>query len=164
VSAAVIAGTGAALAAIPRHGTEVFHGCYSKTTGALRLIDPSAGQHCAPDELAVSWNQAGPTGATGATGPTITAAGTYLAVVFVVLENPSSSTISGGCSGGGEVIGHFSDVAPGGSTAIMVFGFISYEASNLPVAPTMTCEDTSGNPVPVSPATTWQVAPAQISA
>ena len=112
----------------------------------------------------MSWNQAGPTGATGATGPTITAAGTYLAVVFVVLENPSSSTISGGCSGGGEVIGHFSDVAPGDSTAIMVFGFISYEASSLPVAPTMTCEDTSGNPVPVSPATTWQVAPAQISA
>jgi hypothetical protein len=125
VSAAVIAGTGAALAAIPSHGTEVFHGCYSKTTGALRLIDPSAGQHCAPGELAVSWNQAGPTGpqgdrgprgaqgpngntgatgpqgppgsgltftgATGATGPTITAAGTYLAVASPMKRRASRS-------------------------------------------------------------------------
>src|SRR5215472_5338676 len=58
VAAAVLA-SGVALASIPDAGTGVFHGCYSKRTGALRLIDPSKGQKCATSEKSVTWNQAG---------------------------------------------------------------------------------------------------------
>src|SRR5689334_24002322 len=70
------AGTGIAVASIPS-GSGVFHACYSKHTGRLRLIDPSQGQHCRRTENAVSWSMTGPrgpqgpagrTGATGATG------------------------------------------------------------------------------------------------
>jgi hypothetical protein len=200
--AAVFAGTGVALATISGHAAAVLHGCYSKTTGDLRLINPSAHQHCARSELAVSWNQAGPqgvpgmqgprglrgpegpkgaTGATGlqgppgpgltfkvggngATGPTITAAGAYYFSVFVILLNEGSSPITGGvCSSGGETVGAFSDIPAGGGTATMVSGFISYEAANLPVAPTMTCSDGAGNSVPVRPGTTWYIAPVQLS-
>jgi hypothetical protein len=47
----------------------VIHTCYSKTTLALHVIDTDLGQHCNPaTELALNWNQTGPTGATGATG------------------------------------------------------------------------------------------------
>jgi hypothetical protein len=200
-SAALFAGTGVALATIPGHGTGVLHGCYSKTTGDLRLIDPSAHQHCRRGELAVSWNQTGPQGApglrgprgvqgaqgskgdtgttgpqgppgpgltftsaVGVTGPTITAAGTYFVSVFVVLPNATGSPISGGvCSSSGEVVGDFSSIPAGATSATTVSGFVAYEAANLPAAPTMTCRDGAGNPVPVSPATTWDVAPVQFS-
>ena len=72
------AGTGIAVASIPS-GSGVFHACYSKHTGRLRLIDPSKGQHCRRTENATSWSMTGPrgpigpmgrTGATGATGAT----------------------------------------------------------------------------------------------
>lgn len=55
----VLGAGGAGLAAIPDAGTGVIHGCYSKTTGALRLIDPSKRQRCASSERAVTWDQAG---------------------------------------------------------------------------------------------------------
>src|SRR5262245_16350518 len=64
----VAAGTGIGLASIPS-STGVFHGCYVKSSGALRLVDPSAHQHCKRGELAVSWNQAGQRGRTGPRGP-----------------------------------------------------------------------------------------------
>jgi hypothetical protein len=54
----VIAGTGVAFATVP-DSAGVFHGCYDKHSGELRLIDPVAGQHCKKDETAVSWNQTG---------------------------------------------------------------------------------------------------------
>jgi hypothetical protein len=63
----VAAGTGIAVASIPS-GSRVFHGCYAKSTGALRLIDPSAHQRCRRGELAVSWQQAGPSGPQGPQG------------------------------------------------------------------------------------------------
>ena len=56
--AVVLGAGGVALASIPDAGG-VFHGCYSKTTGGLRLIDPSKGQKCSRSEGAVSWSQAG---------------------------------------------------------------------------------------------------------
>ena len=53
-----VAASGVALASIPGPGG-VFHGCYAKSGGGLRLIDPDKGQKCASTEGAVSWNQAG---------------------------------------------------------------------------------------------------------
>jgi len=79
VAAALVAGAavGVASAAIPDAGTAVFHGCENKATGVLRLIDPALSGnlgHCitaagALQEVAVSWNQRGPTGAAGQAGP-----------------------------------------------------------------------------------------------
>ena len=46
----------------------VFTGCYNKTSGALRVIDPSRGQHCAASEARVTWNQQGQTGPAGPIG------------------------------------------------------------------------------------------------
>jgi hypothetical protein len=34
----------------------LINGCYNKTTGALRVIDPSKGQTCAGTEAALTWN------------------------------------------------------------------------------------------------------------
>jgi hypothetical protein len=68
-AATLIVGTGVALATVP-DGGGVFHGCYDKHSGGLRLIDPSAGQHCKRDETAVSWNQTGPAGPQGPKGDT----------------------------------------------------------------------------------------------
>jgi hypothetical protein len=60
-----------AYADIPDSG--VIHACYKKTSpnqGLLRVIDKSAGQTCANNEIVTSWNQVGPTGPTGPTGAT----------------------------------------------------------------------------------------------
>src|SRR4051794_36966679 len=61
----------AADAAVP-DGQGAIHGCYEKTTGILRVIDPSssnrARNQCLSAELAVTWNQAGPAGAPGLAG------------------------------------------------------------------------------------------------
>lgn len=59
--------TGIAVASIPS-ASGVFHGCYSKKTGALRLIDPSKQQKCHAGEAAVSWNKAGLQGKPGPQG------------------------------------------------------------------------------------------------
>jgi hypothetical protein len=48
----------------------LIHGCYSKTTGALRVIDTAKNQKCGTAELALSWNQRGPKGMRGASGAT----------------------------------------------------------------------------------------------
>jgi Collagen triple helix repeat (20 copies) len=53
-------------AAVTTNG--VINGCYSTVTGALRVIDPSQGQHCLTKEAALLWNQVGPPGPTGAPG------------------------------------------------------------------------------------------------
>lgn len=67
----VVAG-GVAYATIPG-SSGVISGCYKKTGGELRVIDPSKGQTCTSKELPLPWSQQGPTGPTGtqgATGPT----------------------------------------------------------------------------------------------
>ena len=56
---AVVAVGGVAIANIPDGGTGVFHGCVTKATGALRVIDPSKGDACTGTELAIQWDQAG---------------------------------------------------------------------------------------------------------
>ena len=55
---AVVAG-GVAYATIPDAKTGAIHGCYSTSTGALRVIDPSKGQSCAAGEASLNWNQSG---------------------------------------------------------------------------------------------------------
>ena len=44
----VIAAGGLAIAAIPDQGSGVFHACYRKTTGALRVIDPPRARPAPP--------------------------------------------------------------------------------------------------------------------
>jgi len=64
----VVAG-GVALATIPDSQGQI-HGCYQKGNGGLRVVDSAA--DCRSSEIAIQWNEKGPTGATGpigATGP-----------------------------------------------------------------------------------------------
>ena len=56
---------GVAGASIPQDG--VFTGCYLKSGGALRVVDPS--QKCKTTEQRVTWNQQGQPGEQGAPGP-----------------------------------------------------------------------------------------------
>src|SRR5207237_1109993 len=44
--------------------------CYSGTSGALRVIDITAGQKCSATEKTLSWNQTGPAGPQGVKGDT----------------------------------------------------------------------------------------------
>jgi hypothetical protein len=64
----LLAAGGVAAAAIPA-SNGVITGCYSKTTGALRVIDAEAGATCAKSEKRVTWNQQGPRGKQGVRGP-----------------------------------------------------------------------------------------------
>jgi hypothetical protein len=57
----------AALAAIPSTAG-VITGCYTKTSGALRLIDTDLKQACTTKEAQLTWNQTGPQGPKGDTG------------------------------------------------------------------------------------------------
>lgn len=47
----------------------VVHGCYTRLTGQLRVIDTGAGQTCLRFETPISWNQVGPPGPAGPAGP-----------------------------------------------------------------------------------------------
>src|SRR6185503_18676131 len=67
VGTAVVAAGSFAFAAVPSPGG-VINGCYNRSNGQMRVIDPP--QQCTSAERALSWNAEGPTGATGATGPT----------------------------------------------------------------------------------------------
>jgi hypothetical protein len=77
IAALVVALGGVAYATIP-DSNGVIRGCYLKAIGSLRVVDPSAGQHCATAvETPIQWNQtglqgpAGPTGPQGPAGPTM---------------------------------------------------------------------------------------------
>jgi hypothetical protein len=56
-----------ASAAIPDSDGTI-HGCYRTSNGSLRVADPAAGG-CRQDEMAIQWNQTGPTGPQGIQGP-----------------------------------------------------------------------------------------------
>ena len=62
---AALAG-GAAYATIPNSG--VIHGCYTRSGGALRVIDGSV-TNCRSSETALDWNVAGAQGPQGPVGP-----------------------------------------------------------------------------------------------
>jgi hypothetical protein len=59
---------GVAHADIPGAGG-VYTGCYTRSNGALRVIDFEAGQRCRSTELTVTWNRTGQPGPAGPQGP-----------------------------------------------------------------------------------------------
>lgn len=63
-----LGGAGMAFSAIP-DPTGLVHGCVSKLTGGLRVIDPSTGATCTAAETALNFNQQGPQGVPGSPGP-----------------------------------------------------------------------------------------------
>jgi hypothetical protein len=67
--ALLVAGGGAAVAAVPDSDDGEIHGCYS-TNGTLRVIDAQAGATCnsKKGETALVWNQQGPQGDPGTPG------------------------------------------------------------------------------------------------
>src|SRR3954463_16572774 len=69
---ALVAAT-VAYAAIPDSGTGLYHACMVKTTGAIRIIDPSLAvssnrSHCVSTEVQIMWNKTGPSGPSGLRG------------------------------------------------------------------------------------------------
>jgi hypothetical protein len=67
----LICGTAAIVswASVPdAHG--IIHGCYKKSTGALRVLDTATTNKCPAGSVAVNWNRTGARGLTGARGPT----------------------------------------------------------------------------------------------
>jgi hypothetical protein len=63
--AALAVGVGFAVASIP-DGSGVFHACYKKHNGQLRLVESASA--CRPSEGATSWSQTGPPGPPGTPG------------------------------------------------------------------------------------------------
>ncbi|MCU1355849.1 MAG: hypothetical protein JWM89_1267 [Acidimicrobiales bacterium] len=57
VAAFSFAGSAVAFGAIPDAATNTIFGCYTTATGALRVIDPGAGQSCAAGQVALNWSQ-----------------------------------------------------------------------------------------------------------
>jgi len=55
--AGLVAGTGAAIAAIPSSTTATYTGCVAKVSGALRVVDAQAGKKCTSKEKAISWGK-----------------------------------------------------------------------------------------------------------
>jgi hypothetical protein len=55
--AAMLAGGGIALAAMPSTANGMFTGCALKTTGALRVVDAQAGKRCTTKERTISWSK-----------------------------------------------------------------------------------------------------------
>ena len=73
---AIVVSSSFAIAAIPDSASKLITVCYTKTSGALRLIDKQAGKACnTKTEIDLSWNQQGvkgdqgPQGLLGAAGP-----------------------------------------------------------------------------------------------
>ena len=61
----VVAGTAVVYATIPSNN--LISGCYSRSGGALRVLDPSV-TSCKSGETSLTWNVQGPTGLTGPQG------------------------------------------------------------------------------------------------
>jgi hypothetical protein len=58
----VLAVATVAFAAIPHSTTGAITGCYSNSTGSLKVIDAQAGATCAGNETTLTWLQSGVTG------------------------------------------------------------------------------------------------------
>jgi hypothetical protein len=68
VTATAVAVGGIAYAAIPGSDGTI-SGCYSTSSGALRVIDTATTTSCNSGENPINWNQRGRTGPTGPVGP-----------------------------------------------------------------------------------------------
>src|ERR1019366_8298159 len=66
IAALVVALGGVAYGTIP-DSAGVIHGCYLKSRGTLRVLDPSAGHRGSRNETAIQWSQTG--GPKGGRGP-----------------------------------------------------------------------------------------------
>src|SRR5919205_1210267 len=64
--AALVIGGSVAYATIPNNG--VINACYSRSGGALRVIDATTGT-CSSKETSLAWNVQGPPGPQGPQGP-----------------------------------------------------------------------------------------------
>ncbi len=77
------------LASIPGPGG-VINGCFQRSTGKLRVIDPSSTKPslraCHPDEVAIHWSQTGPPGPPGPPGP-----GHFQQLTFTIAPGGSQS-------------------------------------------------------------------------
>jgi type VI secretion system Hcp family effector len=96
---------GMVMGSIPGAGN-VIYGCYSKTTGAVRIIDNTK-TSCASWEVLISWNQKGDPGAAGAKGATgaVGATGAGGATGAVGATGPAGATGSTGDPGGTGAVG-----------------------------------------------------------
>jgi hypothetical protein len=66
----LLACAGLAVAATRDSSSVTYHGCVHRTTGLLRVIDPSQGESCRPNERGISFNETGPAGPPGLKGDT----------------------------------------------------------------------------------------------
>ncbi len=75
----------------------VIHGCFKRSGGTLRVIDPSI-ETCGSNENPLSWGQVGPQGETGATGATGEAGAPGISGYETVSrsQDHSAGTVAGG--------------------------------------------------------------------
>lgn len=57
MAAALVTGTGVAVAAIPSTSSGSFNACVNKSTGNVRIIDYQAGKRCTSSELSTGWSK-----------------------------------------------------------------------------------------------------------
>jgi hypothetical protein len=69
VAAGALAAAGVSYAFIP-DGSGVIHACYDKVSGQVRIYDSQTGKPkgCGSGEVAITWNQRGPSGPSGPAG------------------------------------------------------------------------------------------------
>ena len=131
--ALALVGVGVAVAASPK-ATTTYTACQTKTTGAIRIIDPSLGTgnplgHCTNSEIRISWNSVGPRGRAGVSVTTATEPpGANCAAGGVVLTGASgTSYVCNGAAGqdgsrdadtlSGHPVADFQDGCQSGFTA-----------------------------------------------
>jgi hypothetical protein len=112
---AISAGIG--FATIPDTGGTI-HGCYTKSTGTIRVIDDSV-TNCKSGETQLTWNVTGPRGAQGPAGPQGPAG----------LQGPAGATGATGPAGpAGVSRADFVRVGPGGLANDDVFSLVLQKA------------------------------------
>jgi hypothetical protein len=127
-----------AVAAVP-DATGVFHGCYAKSGGALRIIDPASTSasrnRCKSGETAITWNERGPQGLPGSAGAggAIGAAGP---------EGPAGADGAMGPAGPEGPAGPQGPPGPGLTGFVALQGFVSIGPASSGVAEqTVICPD-----------------------
>jgi hypothetical protein len=129
-----------ALATIP-DANGVFHACYLKSGGTMRVIDNSV-TTCRSTETAIAWNAtgpqgpagpagstgpAGPAGQTGATGP----AGPGLDLAKAYVRKSANVTVGAGSQGAANSTCDPGDVAIAGEYGVNGVNFLVYFAGIL---------------------------------
>lgn len=115
---------GGAIAAIPDSGG-VIHACY-KRNGAVRIIDPSAGDTCAQPETSLAWNQRGPAGERGLQGPP----GAPGAGGVVARLRSAGPTVAGSCEHPAPVTGKTARWTQAADESDQIFGQVTWRHDN----------------------------------